>query len=262
MENNKTDPHEESNDLSIGDGIRAALALLKRALDCASDAHAPSWDFALEIGQLYAAGLTITDLRWMVVKKFVEHAEETSAPGDEHRSFTPSRGLNFLPTTCVLLTREGARFAQCENVATSQEILGANGKSHPQASAKPHWDAARRELFLGDRLIKQFHGPAKNQELILSAFQKEDWPSSIRDPLADELDVDPKIRLNDVVYRLNRKQIVSLLRFHVNGRGRNVRWSLWAPAARDQDPRAAAEPPPCRPEPATGDRREGLRLQA
>jgi hypothetical protein len=212
--------------LSISGGVRAALALLQHALDCANDAQAPPWDFSLEIGHLYAAGLTITDLRWMVAKEFVEHADETSVHGNEHRSFTPSRGLNFLPTTCVLLTMKGAALAARENATPPDEIPGTNGKSHLKASLKPKWDAARRELSLGGRMVKQFHVPARNQELILSAFQEQDWPESIDDPLTGEIDIDPKTRLNDAVYRLNHKQLASLLRFHVNRHGSGVCWSL------------------------------------
>jgi hypothetical protein len=220
------DGPEVSSDLPISGGLRAALALLQRALDCAKDVQAPPWDFALEIGQLYAAGLTISDLRWMVVKEFVEHADETSVHGDEHRSFAPSRGLNFLPTTCVLLTIKGAAFAARQNAASPDETPGANGKSHPEASLKPQWDAARRELSFGGRMVKRFHVPARNQELILSAFQEEHWPESIDDPLADDIDIDPKTRLNDAVYRLNNKQHACLIRFHVNGHGSSVHWSL------------------------------------
>jgi hypothetical protein len=94
-------------------------------------------------------------------------------------------------------------------------------------------------LFLGGRVVKRLQGPAKNQELILSAFQREGWPTSIHDPLAEEFDVDPKIRLNDVVYRLNRKQLANLLRFHVNGHGPSVHWSLRDPVPRHRHPRAA-----------------------
>jgi len=232
----------QSNDLPISAGVRAALALLRRALDCAEDAKAPPWDFALEIGQLYAAGLTITDLRWMVVKEFVEHADETSVHGNEHRSFTPSRGLNFLTTTCVLLTPKGAALAASENAATLNGSTETNGRSHARASRKPYWDAARRELSLGDRLVKQFHVPARNQELILSAFQEEYWPESIDDPLTGEFDIDPKARLNDAIYRLNRKQLACLIRFHVNRHGRGVSWSLCDHEMTDRRPRAETEP--------------------
>lgn len=233
---------KKSNNLPINEGIRAAFLLLKRAFDCANDANAPPWDFAVEIAQLYAAGLTIIDLRWMVVKKLVQHADETTEHGDEHRSFTPGRGLNFLPTTCVLLTMEGARLAEGEKTTPADDILRDSGKSHFRTSVKPHWDAARSELSLGDRLVKRFNAPARNQELILSAFPRADWPTFIHSPLADEYDVDPKIRLNDAVYRLNRRQLANLLRFHVNGHGHSVHWSLCAAVPYDRHPRTAMEP--------------------
>src|SRR5262249_816907 len=67
------------------DNLWGGLALLWHARDCAQDAHASLWDFALEIDKLYEAGLTITDLRWLVVKGFVERGAETSASGDAHR---------------------------------------------------------------------------------------------------------------------------------------------------------------------------------
>jgi hypothetical protein len=227
------------DDLPVSGGVRAALRLLRHALDCAKDAQAPPWDFALEIGHLYAAGLTITDLRWMVAREFVEHADETSVHGSEHRSFTPSRGLTFMPTTCVLLTVKGAALAASESAAASGEISAANGKSLAGMLAKPQWDPARRELSFGGQMVKQFHVPARNQELILSAFQRQDWPESIDDPLAGEIDIDPKTRLNDAIYRLNNKQLACLIRFHVNGHGSSVHWSLHVREPTRQRPRAA-----------------------
>jgi hypothetical protein len=246
VNDNRTPPDgpEESNDLPVSRGLRAALALLQHALACAKDAQAPPWDFALEIGQLYAAGLTITDLRWMVVKEFVEHADETSVHGSEHRSFTPSRGLTFMPTTCVLLTVKGAALAASESAAASEEIAGANGKLLAGMSAKPQWDPTRRKLSFGGQMVKQFHVPARNQELILSAFQQQDWPESIDDPLSGEIDIDPKIRLNDAIYRLNNKQLACLIRFHVNGHGSSVHWSLHARHATRQRPHAVAKSHP------------------
>ena len=220
---------KQPNELPNGTGLRAAFALLQHALDCARDAQAPPWDFALEIEQLFAAGLTITDLRWMVVKGLVEHADETSVHGEEHRSFTPSRGLTFLPTTCVMLTAKGAALAARGNEVPPGENPGTNGKPAAETRIKPRWDAARRALSLGNRTIKQFHVPAPNQEQVLSAFEDDGWPESIDDPLADEFDIEPKTRLNNVVYRLNNKQRAALIRFHVNGQGRSVHWSLRAP---------------------------------
>jgi hypothetical protein len=95
----------------INDNLRAGLALLWQAHRYAQDAGTDLWDFALESERLYAAGLTISDLRWLVAKGFAEHGLETSFYGDPHRSFRPSPGLNFVPTTCFVLTLKGAEFS-------------------------------------------------------------------------------------------------------------------------------------------------------
>jgi hypothetical protein len=95
----------------IDDYFRAGLALLWQAYRYALDAGADVWDFALETDSLYAAKLTISDLRWLVAKRFAEHGLETSFYGELHRSFRPSHGLNYVPTTCFILTPKGAEFA-------------------------------------------------------------------------------------------------------------------------------------------------------
>jgi hypothetical protein len=95
----------------LGDNLGAGLALLLQAYLYARDAGASPWDFALESDGLYQTELTISDLRWLVAKGFAEHGQETSCYGDPHRSFRPSNGLNFVPTTCFVLTPKGAEFA-------------------------------------------------------------------------------------------------------------------------------------------------------
>jgi hypothetical protein len=95
----------------IDASLRAGLALLRQAHVYAMDAGADVWDFAVENDHLYATGLTISDLRWLVAKTLAQHGQETSFYGDAHRSFRRSAGLNFMPTTCFVLTPEGVRFA-------------------------------------------------------------------------------------------------------------------------------------------------------
>jgi hypothetical protein len=238
--------HDEAAALPISDNLYAALALLRHAYDCAEDAHAAPWDFALEIGKLHEAGLTTTDLRWLVAKGLVEHGADASACGDAHRSFTSSGGFNFSATTCVVLTSKGSAFA-CQvqaaaatpaaaeelgpapQAAPGSQIASPHGETEPGPALKPHWDPGLRELWLGGQLVKQFHVPAPHQELILDAFQEEGWPRHIDDSLHARGLTDPKTRLNDVVYRLNRAQITRLVRFHTNGHGSGIRWSLCAP---------------------------------
>ncbi len=101
----------EEADPIINDNLRAGLALLWQAYRYAEDAGAALWDFALENETLYATELSISDLRWLVAKGFAEHGQETSFYGDPHRSFRPSKGLNFVQASCFVLTPKGAGLA-------------------------------------------------------------------------------------------------------------------------------------------------------
>jgi hypothetical protein len=97
--------------LPIDISFEAGPALLWQAYRYAQNAGAVLWDFALENDKPYETGLTISDLRWLVAKGYAQHGQETSFYGDPHRSFRASAGLNFGPTTCFVLTPEGAEFA-------------------------------------------------------------------------------------------------------------------------------------------------------
>lgn len=227
--------------------MRAVLALLWRAAAYARDAGADPWDFALRIDRLYETGATISDLRWLVAKGFAEHGLEMSACGDHHRSFRRSDGLNFEPTTCLVLTSSGCEFAnRIQSAATPQSSrsiytaliasdttqappsdLPIGGETDdPPAAVKPRWDSTRRELTLADTLVKRFRVPARNQEIILGVFEEEGWPEHIDDPLPVSAGIDAQTRLHDVINRLNGKQTNRLLRFHGNGNGTGVSWEL------------------------------------
>ena len=95
----------------IDETLRAGLALLWQAYRYALDTSVDVWEFALENDKLYETALTISDLRWLIVKGFAEHAQETSFYSDPHRSFRRSHGLHFVPSTCFVLTPKGAEFA-------------------------------------------------------------------------------------------------------------------------------------------------------
>lgn len=97
--------------LAIDDNLKAGLALLWQGYRYAQDAGADRWDFAVENDRLYDTSLSTSDLRWLVAKGFAEHGQETSFYGDPHRSFRLSTGLNFVPTTCFVLTPQGTVFA-------------------------------------------------------------------------------------------------------------------------------------------------------
>ena len=60
----------------VGRSVRAAIRLLHEGLFYAQDVDLPPWDFAVEIQRLRDAKVTNSDLRWLVAKGYVEHADE------------------------------------------------------------------------------------------------------------------------------------------------------------------------------------------
>jgi hypothetical protein len=234
----------------IEDSAWAALGHLRQAYICAQDAGADLWDFALEIGGLFDAGLTISALRWLVARGFAEHGQELSAYGGSHRLFRRGEGFFFEPTTCVVLTPDGAAFVEqfrkgpgvSLHVFPPPETAPLPGgpaaarengspadsrfKGTTAGAIKPCWDAARRELRLRGTVIKRFRVPAPIQERILEAFEEEGWPEHIDDPLPVCEDIDPPTRLHDAINRLNGRQLHRLIRFSGNGAGTGISWAF------------------------------------
>lgn len=246
----------KSSNAPLSERSRDGINMLLQAYTCGQDVGTDTWDFALEIDALYESGLTISDLRWLVAKRFVEHGQESSEYGAPHRSVCPGAGYFFTPTTCVVLTADGAAFADhflkpsdassqpTSPIETEPLLQGGqiseleneppkaqNLNGSTEAVSKPCWDSRRRELSLDGMVIKRFRVPAQVQELILCAFEEEGWPEYIDDPLPVRKDVDPHARLHDAIHRLNRCQINRLLRFKGNGDGTAVSWELVRPLA-------------------------------
>jgi hypothetical protein len=239
----------------IDESLRAGLAVLWRAYICAQYTDTNVWDFALRIGRLYDAGMTNSNLRWMVSRGFAEHGQETSGHSDSNGSLRPSSGYFFNNHTRVILTPSGADLAQhvFRGTAQSQQatlsaLAAVAGETATLAKApqavgqintptafalKPRWDAIRRELSLAGRIVKRFRVPARNQETILSVFEEEGWTEHIQDPLPATQDIDGPTRLHDAINRLNRCQINPLLRFHGDGKGTGVFWELLQPERLD-----------------------------
>ena len=192
------------------------------------------WDFAIELPNLLASGLTRSDLRWLASKGYVLHACEITDPRDTVRQFRQGLNLAFTERTCFVLTPAGAEFAR---TALSESPIPAVrapapadvvriSPSPPHQSERPEWDPDRRILRVGDRVVKWFRAPCANQELVLAVFQEEGWPSWIADPLPPKDDQDPKRRLNDTIKSLNRNQDHNLIIFRGDGKGEGIVWEL------------------------------------
>jgi hypothetical protein len=205
--------------------FQPALAILREAYAYACELGRPVWDFAVEIHVLRAAGLTHSDLRWLVCRGLIEHGAETTRDGHDGRDFRPTGALTFTKRTCFVLAETATGPAQATTDACPTAAL--QRQPSPVASGPapvPQWDKERQELRVGDLVVKQFKVPAPNQEMILASFEEEGWPPRIDDPLPPHIDQDSKRRLHDTIITLNRHQKNRLIRFSGDGSGEGVRW--------------------------------------
>jgi hypothetical protein len=226
--------------------LQAGLSVLLEAHDYALDLQLDSWDFAVELSTLRHLGLTNSDCRWLAGKGLVECGFEMTLAGDERRSFRQCTNLKLTKRTCLILTSAGVdaagghapvevRRAPVRTVAVADsadrsahrlgscsELIAAANVSEP----KPTWDRDRQQLRLGKAIVKQFKVPAASQEAVLAAFQEEDWPERIDNPLSHKSDQDPKCRLRDTINSLNRNQKRPLVRFRCDRSGQGVCWEF------------------------------------
>ncbi len=213
------------------DRVRPGIVDLLTSFDCAHSVRCDVWDFALEIYRLRKSGLADNDLRWLILKKYVDHACEVTRKEDDGRQFRRTGNLCFAKRTCFVLTTAGATFARSglrEELSNSSVCsVTADGRhSNRKNQTFPTWDADRRELRFGGRVVKQFKWPAENQERILKSFQEEGWPHRIDDPIPPKPDQSQRQRLRDAISSLNRNQESRLIRFRSDGSGRGVVWEL------------------------------------
>lgn len=231
-------------DRTLPSHFRRGLFLLAQAHEYAAELQRDVWDFAVELSSLREAGLTNSDLRWLVCKEYVEPGHEVTPGESAGREFRRGAALTITGRTCFVLTPAGVRVAQCLLRDTSAKANGQAGGSLPGQVADespalrdhqtpdplpmPRWDRDRHEFRVGRRLVKVFKLPSPNQEAVLMAFEEEGWPPRIDDPLSPVAELDPKRRLHDTIKGLNRNQKNCLVRFMGDGTGEGVRWELRA----------------------------------
>jgi hypothetical protein len=206
-----------------------ALQLLFKAFVAARSEGHDVWQFAVEIDQLRALGLSHTDLRCLLSWGYLVHARECTRDGNGKRLFQPIVSLVLPKRTCFVLTEKGreiasgswAEIARADSAPTGEptEALGADFEV-------PRWDGKIRQLWWDKHLIKEFRRPAANQELVLAALEEEGWPPRIDDPLPPTSGIDPKVRLHDTIKALNRHQLHRALHFGGDGKGRGIQWIL------------------------------------
>jgi hypothetical protein len=194
-------------------------ALLIEAKRFADQHGQDPWDFAVELESLIAAGATVNVLRSLVLVGLATHAQETTRPGDRKRHFRPLRNRSFPARTCFILNDH----ADLDEAERHARLLAPG----PRRSKKPRWDRRARTLSVADHVVKRFLVPAACQEAVLDAFEEEDWPTHVDDPLPPRADQEAKRRLHNTINALNRHHCVGLMRFRGNGNGKGVGW-VWA----------------------------------
>jgi hypothetical protein len=221
-----------SSERELATRMQTGLALLTEALDCAQELQRDVWDFAVEVHSLRSAGVCDISLRWLLCKGYAKHAIETTQSRAPRRTFRRAGSFVFCDRSCVVMTAAGADLAlppRSFRPALGGPVPSSVARSRPAIeSAVPRWDADCHELYWGAKLVKQFREPARNQELILAAFDEEGWPSHMDDPLPNNSNSDSKERLHDTIKRLNRHQVNRLIQFRGNGSGSGIIWEALA----------------------------------
>jgi hypothetical protein len=220
--------------------LRLALECLYRAFVYARETRFNRWQFAVEIEELWKFGLDNTELRWLIATGVVWHAREVEPSATQSRRFV-KLGLGAIqPRSCFVLSDEGflkitsnhrkQRRLFVPILVDPSQVSGLLGRQSPQIKTEnpelqaPVWNSTRRELLWNGHVIKCFRSPAVNQQLIVEAFQEENWPTRIDDPLPPLPGKESSRRLNDTIKCLNRHQVNSLLHFRGDGLGNGVIW--------------------------------------
>jgi hypothetical protein len=103
--------------------------------------------------------------------------------------------------------------------------MATGSKNSAAAPLTPTWDRELRELRVGELVIKRFRQPAYNQVSVLVAFEELHWPRRIDDPLTGNSVIEPKRRLRDTVFALNRNHFTAnVLAFEADGTGTGIIW--------------------------------------
>jgi hypothetical protein len=219
--------------------LNSAAELLSKAVAYADAMQCSPWDFAVEINEFKEAGVSLADLRYLILQGLLEHAKELTAEATGNRRFRPTGRLTFARHTCFILSQQGRQSlshlngntslhhlnGQRATTGTATPLHGISNTAKLFSGTKPDWNSNLRRLTFGELVVKQYRAPALNQHTILSAFQEENWGNRIDDPLPQVDHIEQKRRLHEAIAGLNRNQLNAILHFSGDGSGRGVRWS-------------------------------------
>ena len=203
------------------DSLNIALRLFATGAMYAQDLRRPVSEFVVGLNELLSAGVTANDLRWLLRRGLIEHAKGYATDIIPHPTTSVSAGYALTLAGRDYLTKHDM-FAK---LRVLNESLPTKADVEFHKSDRPLWCADRRELSFNSTIVKQFRVPARNQTKVLQAFQEEDWPDRIDDPLPPIGATTPQQRIRDTSRALNKNQRNSLIRFLSDGTGTGVVWT-------------------------------------
>ena len=201
------------------DQAAQTLARLYRAYQSAIERNVDVWEFAIEISDFVDVGVSKQLMRQLSSSGWVAHRREVILPNMHSRQFQEESVHTLSKQTCFVITEVGKEKYRQMMGGGMRETASA---SRQQGRLRPVWDRDRRELRLGDKIVKRFRWPAEVQFAVLERFETLGWPDRISDPLPRDNNVDPKRRLHDAIKCLNQRRECELIGFHGDGTGSGI----------------------------------------
>jgi hypothetical protein len=168
----------------------------------------------------------VADCRWLADKKLVDVRDMARGRRRGRR-----RMAKFTRSTRFVLTAAGVAFAAQLSSSKGQPLAAyTNGARHRNRASgsvvKPRWDSRLLVLHVDDIAVKEFEAKARNQLAIVAAFEAQDWPRLIENPLDSGSQAQRAQALADAVHALNRNLRAKVIRFHTAEKGACVRYDL------------------------------------
>lgn len=91
--------------------MKSAFNLFHRTNDYAENVRQDIWQFAITIGELRQMGLSDSDMRWLLCRGDLLHADEITSVGDSRRTFRSLGVFTLTTSTCFVLCSDAARLS-------------------------------------------------------------------------------------------------------------------------------------------------------
>lgn len=91
----------------------------------ARDVNIDPWQFAVSWPELRSKAMTLSDIRWVIARGIVTHAEEITSEVDVVREFRDTPSHKIAESTCFILTDDGLRALHPENSVVMRALSSA-----------------------------------------------------------------------------------------------------------------------------------------